>query len=56
MNVVLKNLVRLECWVFIDDVIIFTNTAEEHSLLLENLLHLFDVTDLSLHWGKCVFD
>jgi hypothetical protein len=41
--------------VFIDDVIIFSNTADEHALRLENVLYRFDVVNLQLHPGKCVF-
>jgi hypothetical protein len=41
--------------VFIDDVIIFSNTAEEHALRLENVLHRFDEANLQLYPGKCVF-
>jgi len=55
MDVVLKNSVGAECWVFIDDVIIFSNTAEEHTLRLENVLYWFDEANLQLHPGKCVF-
>jgi hypothetical protein len=55
MDAVLKNLVGTECWVFIDDVIIFSSTAEEHALRLENVLRRFDEANLQLHPGKCVF-
>ena len=54
MDVLLKNSVGAECCVFIDDVI-FSNTAEEHTLRLENVLHRFDEANLQLHPGKCVF-
>ena len=55
MDAVLKNLVGTECWVFIDDVVISSSTAEEHALRLENVLLIFDETNLQLHLGKCVF-
>jgi len=55
MDAVLKNMVGTECWVFIDDVIIFSSTAEEHALRLENVLRRFDEANLQLHPGKCVF-
>jgi len=31
MDVVLKDLVGTECWVFIDDAIIFSRSVQEHS-------------------------
>jgi hypothetical protein len=55
MDVVLKNLTGVQCWVFIDDIIIFSKSAEKHSLRLENVLHRFDNTNLQLHPGKCEF-
>ena len=55
MDVVLKNLVGTECYVFIDDLIIFSSTAEEHALRLENVLRRLDEANLQLHPGKCVF-
>ena len=55
MGAVLKTLVGTECWVFIDDVIIFSSTAEEHALRLENVLRRFEEANLQLHPGKCVF-
>jgi hypothetical protein len=55
MDIVLKNLVGTECFVFIDDVIIFSKSAQEHALRLENVLQIFDQANLQLHSGKCVF-
>ena len=55
MDIVLKSLVGTECWVFIDDVIIFSKSAEEHALRLENVFRRFDEANLQLHPGKCVF-
>ena len=55
MDAVLKNLVGTECYVFIYDVIIFSSTAEEHALRLENVSRRFDEANLQLHPGKCVF-
>jgi len=55
MDVVLKNFVVAECWALVDDVIIFSNTADQHALRLENVLSRFDETKLQLHTGKCVF-
>jgi len=54
MDAALKNLVGRECWVFIDDVI-FSSTAEEYALRLENVLRILDEANLQLHPSKCVF-
>jgi hypothetical protein len=55
MDTVLRNLVGIECWIYIDDVILFSDTAEEHAQRLENVLRRFDEANLQLHPGKCVF-
>jgi len=55
MDVVLKDLVGTECWGFIDDVIIFSRSVQEHAQRLENVLQRFDMANLQLHPGKCVF-
>jgi hypothetical protein len=41
--------------VFIDDVIIFSRTAEEHALRLANVLQRFEGANLQLQPEKCVF-
>jgi hypothetical protein len=55
MDVVLRNLVCTEAWIFIDDVIVFSKSAEEHAQRLGNVLQRFDEANLQLHPGKCVF-
>ena len=55
MDIVLKNLVGVECWIFIDDLIVFSRSAEEHALRLKNVLQRLDKANLQLHPGKCVF-
>ena len=55
MDVVLKNLVGTECFVFLDDIIIFSESADEHALRLENVLQRFDQANLQMHPGKSVF-
>ena len=52
MDVVLQNLIGVQCYVFIDD-IIFSKSAEEHAARLENVLERFDKENLQLHPGKC---
>jgi len=54
MDSVLKNLAGEECYVFIDDVIIFSKTAAEHAARLENVLARFEKANLQLHQGKSV--
>jgi hypothetical protein len=51
MDVVLRNLIVVQCYVFIDD-IIFSKSAE-HAARLENVLERFDKANLRLHPGKC---
>jgi hypothetical protein len=55
MDTVLKDLVGTECIVYVDDVIVFSSSAEEHARRLENVLKRFDRANLQLHPGKCVF-
>ena len=49
MDFVLKYLIGDELHVFIDDVIIFSKTAEEHAVRLEHMLERFDKANLQLH-------
>jgi len=46
MDVVLRNLVGAECWIFLDD-LIFSRSAEEHVLILENILQRLDEANVS---------
>jgi hypothetical protein len=55
MDVVLKNLTGTECWIFIDDLIIFSDTIEEHACRLEHVLERFEKANLKLQPGRCVF-
>jgi hypothetical protein len=52
---VLKNLTGTECWVFIDDVIVYAKTAEEHAQRLANVLERFERANLQLQPEKCEF-
>jgi hypothetical protein len=49
MDTVLKNLVGTDCFVFIDDSILFSSSAEEHARKLERVLQRFDRANLQLH-------
>ena len=53
MDKVLKNLVGSECYIYLDECVIFSNTAEEHARRLEHVLQKFDQTNLQVHPGKC---
>ena len=55
MDVVLRDLIGNELYVFIDDVIVFSNTIEEHAARLEHVLQRFAKANLQLQPGKCVF-
>jgi len=53
MDLVLKDLIGDELHVFIDNVIVFSKTAEEHAARLEHVLDRFDKANLQLHPQKC---
>ena len=53
MDIVLRNLIGTHCWIFIDDLIVFSNTAEEHAQRLEEVLRRLEEANLQLHPGKC---
>jgi hypothetical protein len=53
MDMVLKDLMGIECWVFLND-IMFSATAQEHAQRMENVLRRLDKANLQLHPGKCV--
>jgi len=53
MDTVLRNLIGTHCWIFIDVLIVFSYTAEEHAQRLEEVLRRLDEANLQLHPGKC---
>ena len=55
MDAVLRNLVGTECYIFLDDVIVYSSSAEEHAARLEHVLGRFQEASLQLHPGKCEF-
>jgi len=55
MDIVLRDLVGNECYVFIDDVIVYGNTIEEHASRLGHVLERFERAILQLQPSKCVF-
>jgi len=53
MDVVLKDLVGTNCYIYLNDLILFSKTAEEHVEKLERVLDRFEGANLQLHPGKC---
>jgi len=51
---VLRNLIGTQCWIFLDDLIVFSNTAEDHPQRLEEVLRRYNEANLQLHHAKCV--
>jgi hypothetical protein len=41
MDLVLKNLTGTECWVYIDDVIVYSDAIKEHAKRLSNVMERF---------------
>lgn len=44
-----------ECFVLIEDVVVFSSSAEEHARKLESVRQRFDKANLQLHPGMCAF-
>jgi hypothetical protein len=55
MDLELRDLVGNECYVFIDYVMIFGNTIEEHASRLSHVLERFERASLQLQPAKCKF-
>lgn len=55
MDTVLKNLTGSECWIFIDDIILYSDTIEEHASRLQHVFERFERANLQLQPSKCVF-
>jgi hypothetical protein len=53
MDLVLKNLVGDESYVFIDYDIVFSRTTEEHASRMQCVLERLDNVNLQLHPEKC---
>ena len=49
------DLIGSELFVFIDDLIVFSKSAEEHAIRPEHVLQRLEKANLQLHPGKCVF-
>jgi len=55
MHLVLKNLTGTECWVCMDEVIVYSDRAEEHAKGLSDVFERFRRANLQLQPEKCVF-
>jgi hypothetical protein len=51
----LRNLIGHEAWVFIDDVLIYSDTVAEHAKRLANVFERFRKANLQLQPEKCAF-
>ena len=51
----LRDLSGTECWIFLDNLIVFSDTIEEHASRLEHVLQRFERANLQLQPAKCVF-
>ena len=55
MNYVLRSVIEKICLVYLDDIIVFAKTREEHLANLERIFNLLKEADLKLGLSKCKF-
>jgi len=55
MNYVLRSVIGKICLVYLDDIIVFAKTREEHLANLERIFNLLKEADLKLGLSKCKF-
>jgi hypothetical protein len=55
MNYVLRSVIGKICLVYLDDIIVFSKTKEEHLTNLERIFDLLKEADLKLGLSKCKF-
>jgi hypothetical protein len=53
MDIVLRNLIGTGVFIFINDLIIFSDAADEQAQRLEVVLSRLEQANLQLHPGKC---
>jgi hypothetical protein len=53
MDIFLKDLIGQDCYVYIDDIAIFSKTAAWHAARLENVMERFEEANLKLNPEKC---
>jgi len=55
MDVFLRDLTGKECWISLDDRIVFSGNTQEQSSRLEHVLQRFERANLQFQPAKCVF-
>lgn len=55
MNRVLKDLLWTECLCYLDDILVYGRTFEEHNRRLARVLQALEEAGLTLNPKKCVF-
>ncbi|GAB0092034.1 hypothetical protein DMENIID0001_069770 [Sergentomyia squamirostris] len=55
MNAVLGDLIGQSCYVFLDDILVFGNTASEHNQNLIKVLERLQAHEMKIHISKCQF-
>jgi hypothetical protein len=55
MDLIVRDLTGKDCWVLMDDVILYSDTAEEHARKLGEVFDRFRRANLQLQPTKCVF-
>jgi len=53
-DMVLRNVIRIECSVFVD-ILVLSSSAKEYARMPEKVFQRFDEANLHLHPGKCAF-
>jgi hypothetical protein len=55
MNIIFDPLLRKGVLVFMDDILIYSSTLEEHLSLLQQVLQTLQHNNFFLKWSKCEF-
>lgn len=55
MNTVLTGLQGLQCFVYLDDIVIYANSIQDHEIKLRNIFERLDKNNLKLQLDKCEF-
>lgn len=55
MNNILTGLQGIKCFVYVDDVVLYANTLEEHNQKLSEIFDRFRDNNLKVNLSKCVF-